>query len=92
MEQNILDDRPQRVRTRFELAAARLSESWIAGGKVDLTIADMGLVTEFLVHAGWTVENLGALRYRLVNRFGTAEEFSREGAFMVALRRLAGRE
>jgi len=28
----------------------------------------------------------------MVNRFGRAEELSREGAFMVALRRLAGRE
>ena len=92
MEQNVVDERPHRVRTRFELAAARLAESWIAGGRMDVSQADMALATEFLVHSGWKVESLGAGRYRMVNRFGRAEELSREAAFMVALRRLAGRE
>ena len=92
MEQNILDERPHRVRTRFELVAARLAEGWIEGGKMNVSPADMALATEFLVQAGWQVESLGAGRYKMVNRFGRVEELSREGAFMVALRRLAGRE
>lgn len=92
MEQNVLDDQPTRVKTRFELAAARMAERFVSDGRVAISLGELDLAREFLEHHGCKFESLGAGKYRLVNRFGRAEEVSREGAFLAAFRRLAGRE
>ena len=92
MEQNVLDDQPTRVKTRFELAAARMAERFVTDGRIAVSLGELEIAREFLEHHGCTVESVGAGQYRLVNRFGRVEEITREGAFLAAFRRLAGRE
>ena len=92
MEQNVLDDQPTRVKTRFELAAARMAERFLSDGRIAVSLGELEIAREFLEHHGCTVESVGAGQYRLVNRFGRVEEITREGAFLAAFRRLAGRE
>lgn len=92
MEENILDKQPHRVKTRFELAAARLAERFVSDGRVAVSLGEMELAREFLEFHGCKIESIGAGQYRMVNRFGRSEELSREGAFLAAFRRLAGRE
>jgi hypothetical protein len=88
LEQNVLDERPLPVKTRFELAAARMMEEWAAAGSVQVSAADMRLAREFLEHAGWRVEDGPGLNVRMT-RHGRVQELTREAAFMIALRRLA---
>ena len=92
MEHDILDKQPTRVKTRFELAAARLAERYVSNGRIAVSPGEMELAREFLEHHGCRIEPLGAGQYRLVNRYGQTEQLSREGAFLAAFRRLAGRE
>ena len=92
MEDNLLDQQPTRVKTRFELAAARLAERFVADGRIAISTGEMELAREFLEHHGCTVEAVGGGHYRFVNRFGAEQQLTREGAFLAAFRRLAGRE
>lgn len=91
MEQDVLEHRPRLVRTRFELAARRLVECWLAGGRMRVSASDMQLATEFLEAAGWKVENVEGAYVR-VARHGRAQELTREAAVMIALRRLASED
>jgi hypothetical protein len=89
IEQNVLDDRPRKVVARFELAAPRMVDEWLAAGTMHVSAAEMCIAQEFLEQAGLTVERTIGARVRIVNRQGRAEEISREDAVMMALRRLA---
>ena len=92
MEDNLLDHQPTRVKTRFELAAARMAERFVSDGRVSVSLGELEIAREFLEHHGCTVETVGGGQYRFKNRFGRVQEITREGAFLAAFRRLAGRE
>ena len=92
MDQNVLENRPRQVRTRFELVARRLVESWLAAGNMQVSASDMRSAREFLELTGMRVEETPGVLIRLVTRGGRAREVTREVAFMMALRRLAGQE
>ncbi len=92
MEQNVLDERPRQVRTRFELAARRWVERWLASGRMRVSAHDLVIVREFLETAGMRVEDAPDLRVRVVSRHGRAQEVTREAAAMIALRCLADAE
>lgn len=92
MEDDVLTHQPTRVKTRFELAAARMAERFVSDGRIAISLGEMEIAREFLEYHGCTVETVSPGQYRLVNRFGRAEEITREGAFLAAFRRLAGRE
>jgi hypothetical protein len=89
MEEDILEQRPRPVRTRFELAAHRLVEAWLAVGRMRVTANDMQLAREFLEESGWRVEDDVAGAKVRVARQGRTQELTREGTVMMALRRLA---
>jgi hypothetical protein len=80
------------VSTRFELAAGRMVDAWLAAGRVDVSAADARLVREFLEESGWRVEEVTGGTVRVVQRDGRIEEMTREAAVMAALRQLAGRK
>ena len=87
VEQNVLEQRPIPVRTRFELAAHRITSQWIAAGRLDVSADDLRAAGEFLETVGTRVERVtGALR---VVRHGRAREVTREGVVLLALRELA---
>jgi len=89
MEQDVLEKKPRTVQTRFELAAARMVESWIAAGRMRVSASDMRIAQEFLETAGWTIHSAPGARVRMVSRAGRAQEMTREAAVVIALRRLA---
>ena len=88
MEHDLTQQQPHLVCTRFELGIQRMIDAWIAAGRLEVSSADLQLAREFLVQAGWKVEDAPGLRIRIVDREGQVAEMSREGAVMAALRRL----
>jgi hypothetical protein len=91
VEDDLTAQPPRAVRTRFELAIRRMTDAWIASGRLAVSATDVQLAREFLEAAGWKIEDIAEARLRVVNRDGRAEEMSREQAVMAALRRLAKR-
>ena len=91
MEEDLTAKVARPVRTRFELAIRRMTETWLSVGRVEVSSDDVKLAREFLEHSGWRVEEAGHARLRIVNRDGRSEEVSREDAVLAALRRLATR-
>ena len=89
MEQNVVEKRPRKVASMFELAAPRMVEAWLAAGTMRVSAADMRMAQEFLEQAGLVVQGAIGARVRIVNRQGHSREISREDAVMMALRRLA---
>ena len=89
MEQNVTDEIPRKIRSRFELAARGWVERWLEAGHMRISASDLQIVREFLELAGMKVEDVPGLRVRLVNRQGRSQEVTREAAAMMALRRLA---
>ena len=83
--------RPRQLRVRFEIAAARMIEAWVAAGRIAVSAGEMQLAREFLEDDGWTVRDVPGTRVELVRGTGNAREVSREDAGMMALRRLVGR-
>jgi hypothetical protein len=47
-EHLVTEERARPVETRFELAAARMVDGWLANGRVTLSDSDLRLVREFL--------------------------------------------
>jgi hypothetical protein len=90
-EHLVTEERARPVETRFELAAARMVDGWLAKGRVTLSESDLRLVREFLEHSGCRVEMIDGQRVRIVSDSGRAREMSREAAMVAALRRLAAR-
>ena len=89
VEHDLTAQPPHAVRTRFELAIQRMMDAWVTAGRMDVSPEDVQLAREFLEHSGWKVEDTPQGRLRLVDRYGQAEEMTRQDAVMAALRRLA---
>ena len=88
----LLERPPRPMRTRFELAALRLTEEWLRCGIVRASADDLELAGEFLERSGFRVEAVPGLRVRLTYPVGDAIEMSRESVVVAALRRLAAHE
>lgn len=87
MERNVVDeDRPRTIATPFELFAARLMETWISAGSVQVSAGDLRMAAEFLRQVGWLVEEAAGLMVRLKNRDGRTREMTREAAMLFAVR------
>jgi len=89
VEHDLTAQPPHAVRTRFELAIQRMMDAWVTAGRMEVSPEDVQLAREFLEHSGWKVEDTPQGRLRLVDRYGQAEEMTRQDAVMAALRRLA---
>ena len=76
------------VRSRFELAAARMADAWLRAGQVCVSVQEFRVVREFLERDGWTVEDLPGGVLRLRCRGVLFNAMTREAAALVALRRL----
>jgi len=91
MERNVVDeDLPRNIATRFELFAAKLMESWISAGAVQVTSGDLHMAAEFLRQVGWQVEEAAGLMVKLRGADGRTREMTREDAILFAVRCLAG--
>lgn len=90
MEQDVVEQRPRDVTSRFELAASRMADAWLEAGRMEVSAADLRIAREFLEQAGWKVEERTGGTVRLSQQ-GRTQDLSREEAVMLALRRLAGR-
>jgi len=83
-----VETRPPEVRSRFELAAARMADAWLRAGGVRVSTHDFRIARDFLERDGWTVEELPGVFVRLRCGDLLSDEMTREGAVLVALRRL----
>jgi len=93
MERNVVDeDLPRNIATRFELFAAKLMESWISAGSVQVSSGDLRMAAEFLRQVGWQVEEVAGLMVKLRGSDGRTHEMTREAAMLFAVRCLTGRE
>jgi hypothetical protein len=88
VEVDVLENRPFEVRTRFELAAVRMADTWIRTRRLRVSPEDFRIVRDYLERDGWTVEDVPGVRVRLRHRTFRSEEMTREAAVLVALRRL----
>jgi hypothetical protein len=88
-DRSFLNDTPRPVATRFEVAAARMAETWARAGQVEVSVDDLGIAKEFLQRAGMTVEASSGQLVRLVHRDGRSEEMTRAAVMVLAFRRLA---
>ena len=82
---------PRTVESRFELAAVRLAERWIASGRVTVSADDLKIAGDFLEQAGCNVRQLPGMLVRFEDEHGHVAEISREAALLLAFRRLVAR-
>ena len=93
MERNVVDDdRPRAIATRFELFAAKLMESWITAGSVQVSSDDLQMAAEFLRQVGWQVEEVAGLMVKVRGADGRTRQMTREAAMLFAVRCLTGCE
>jgi hypothetical protein len=93
MERNVVDEeQPRAIATQFELFAARLMESWIIAGSVQVSAGDLRMAAEFLRQVGWQVEETAGLMVKLRGSDGRTRELTREATMLFAVRTLAGQE
>ena len=93
MERNVVDeDLPRAIATQFELFAARLMESWITAGSVQVSAGDLRMAAEFLRQVGWQVEETAGLMVKLRGADGHTREVTREAALVFAVRCLTGQD
>jgi hypothetical protein len=93
MERNVVDEeQPRAIATQFELFAARLMESWITAGSVQVSAGDLRMAAEFLRQVGWQVEETAGLMVKLRGSDGRTRELTREATMLFAVRCLAGQE
>ena len=91
MERNLVDeDRPRNIATQFELFAAKLMESWITAGSVQVSSDDMRMAADFLRQVGFQVEEAAGLMVKLRSKDGRTREMTREDAMLFAVRCLTG--
>ena len=76
------------MESRFELAAVRLAERWLANGRVTVSSDDMKIARDFLEQVGCNVRELPGVLIRFEDEHGHVEEVSRETALLLAFRRL----
>ena len=79
------------MESRFELAAVRLAERWLANGRVTVSSDDMKIARDFLEQVGCNVRELPGVLIRFEDEHGHVEEVSRETALLLAFRRLVAR-
>jgi hypothetical protein len=79
---------PRPVESRFELAAVRLAESWLAAKRVTASADDLKIARDFLEQVGCNVRELPGVLVELEDEDGRVQEMSREAALVVAFRRL----
>jgi len=82
---------PRPVQSRFELAAVRLADTWLATGRVTASADDLRIARDYLEQVGWNVRELPGVLVQLEDQDGRVEEMSREAAILVAFRRLVAR-
>ena len=91
MERNLVDeDRPRNIASQFELFAAKLMETWITVGTVQVSAGDMKMAAEFLRQVGFQVEEVAGLMVKLRSKDGRTREMTREDAMLFAVRCLTG--
>jgi hypothetical protein len=91
VEHDLLENRALPVHTRFELAIRRMTEAWLAAGRVRVSAGDVKLAREYLEQSGCKVEDAAEARLRLFNPDGRPQEMTREALVMAAFRRLTNR-
>jgi hypothetical protein len=79
------------VESRFELAAMRLAERWLASGRVTVSSDDLKIARDFLEQVGCNVRELPGVLVRFEDERGHVVEVSRETALLLAFRRLVAR-
>jgi hypothetical protein len=84
--QDVLENPPRTLRTRFELAAARIADTWLEANHVSTSTADYRLAREFLEQSGWVVESRPGLTVRILRGHTFSEEIPREEMVAIALR------
>jgi len=93
MERNLVDeDRPRNIASQFELFAAKLMETWLTAGTVQVSAGDMKMAAEFLRQVGFQVEEVAGLMVKLRSKDGRTREMTREDAMLFAVRCLTGQE
>ena len=93
MERNLVDeDQPRNIASQFELFAAKLMETWITAGMVQVSAGDMKMAADFLRQVGFQVEEVAGLMVKLRSKDGRTREMTREDAMLFAVRCLTGQE
>lgn len=82
---------PRPVECRFELAAVRIADAWLAAGRVKASADDLQIARDFLEQVGCNVRELPGVLVQLEDEHGRVEEMSREAAILEAFRRLVAR-
>jgi hypothetical protein len=90
VEHDVLEKRALPVQ-RFELAIRRMTDAWLAAGRVRVSAGDVQLAREFLEDSGCKVEEADEARLRVSNLDGRTQEMTREALVVAAFRRLAAR-
>lgn len=88
---DVLTDPPRAVAQPFELAARRITATWLERGEVTASADDVRLAGQYLKAFGLTIEPLACGDVRLVSERGREQIMSREDAVLTALRSLAAR-
>jgi hypothetical protein len=88
---DVLRNVPRPVQSRFELAAVRIADAWLAAGRAKASADDLQIARVFLEQVGCNVRELPGVLVRLEDEDGRVEEMSREAAIVVAFRRLVAR-
>ncbi len=89
---DLLRDPPRPVEQRFELAARRITATWLATREIEASADDLRLAGQFLKGYGLTLEPLACGAVRVVSERGRETVMSRAEAVLTALRSLAARE
>ena len=82
---------PRPVESRFELAAVRIADAWLATRRVKASADDLQIARDFLEQVGCNVRELPGVLVQLEDEDGRVEEMSREAAIIEAFRRLVAR-
>ncbi len=88
---DVLRNVPRPVECRFELAAVRIADAWLAAGRIKASADDLQIARGFLEQVGCNVRELPGVLVRLEDEDGRVEEMSREAAVLEAFRRLVAR-
>jgi hypothetical protein len=88
---DVLRNVPRPVESRFELAAVRIADAWLAAGRVKASADDLQIARDFLEQVGCNVRELPGVLVQLEDEHGRVEEMSREAAILEAFRRLVAR-
>ncbi len=92
MDQNVTDNPPKRVDSRFELAASRMADAWVRAGRITISRDDLRTARDFFERGGWIVEETGDGLLRVSRRRGRRiRELTPEALVLDAFRRLARR-